>query len=103
MDTGSFGNAIGGASALKQAMQRRGMDASIMDQVSPAGGGTPVAPPIEKQAPTGQGMDQTMQPISPQTQPEATTRSEEMRIALQALSDTVKTENKIAESIVGLR
>jgi hypothetical protein len=48
-----------------------------------------------------QGMAQSVQPTPQEAKP--TTRSEEMRIALQALSDTVKTENKIAQAVIGLQ
>lgn len=101
-NTGSFGAAIGGADVLKQAAQRRGMDASILDQVSPAAAtSTEVAPPLE-------GTGAVPVPSSPQPsggQQNAGTpfRSAEMEIALKALAQTVRTEEKIAEQALGLR
>lgn len=38
-NTGSFGSAIGGADAIKQAMASRGLDTSVLNQQSPASAG----------------------------------------------------------------
>ena len=99
-NTGSFASAIGGAGALKAAMDRRGIDSSILDQVSPAGGGSPVAPPLPagtpQIAPTGspspEAVAGSVDPLKP------VVRSGEMEIALKALAGTVDTENKIAKA-----
>ena len=103
-ETGSFGNSIGGAGALKAAMQRRGIDSSILDQVSPASAGpqSPVSPAIPQDAPNvAPSIDQTLQPPQ-QTASKQPARSAEMDIALKALSGVVKTESKIAEASLGL-
>jgi|SRR3990167_2499163 len=107
-NTGSFGAATGGADALKAAMQRRGVDTSRLDQMSPAVGGTPVAPNIPQTnpqigsvgAPSAPGG-----PVAPEgaTSPAQTFRSAENEIALKALVDVVKTENKIALSALQLQ
>jgi len=91
--TGSFGAGLGGVQALKSAMQRRGIDSSILDQVS---GAAPSGPsPAPGIAPTNDiGLPQT-QLAQPAKVP---ARSGEMEIAIQALAGVVKTENKIAES-----
>lgn len=94
-NTGSFGADLGGIQALKESMKRRGIDSSILDQVSAsAPSGPSESPGI---APTNDiGLPQTP---TPSPQPTVTpTRSGEMDIALKALAGTVKTENKIAES-----
>ena len=106
-NTGSFGSAIGGADAIKAAMQRRGMDASTLDQVSPA---APTAPSsVSPAMPQGGGMPQDMggapmeelPPMGTMETQKQQPRSAEMEIALKALADTVKTENKIAETLIG--
>lgn len=95
LQTGSFGAGLGGIQALKQAMQRRGIDSSILDQVSASAPSGPSAVPGI--APTNDiGIPQTpAQSIQPAKVP---ARSGEMEIAIQALAGVVKTENKIAES-----
>ena len=100
---GSFGVATGGQEALKNAMQKRGLDISVLDQVSAGAPG--VQPPIPGTIPEGTpnlapSIDQTLQ--APQEAP-AQTRSAEMDIALKALKGTVDTENKIAKASLGLR
>ena len=104
--TGSFGQATGGTDALKAAMARRGIDASILDQTSAgsAQGASEVAPAVPTGAPNiDSSIPQTLQPTAPaQTATEAF-RSAEMDIALKALAGVVKTESKIAESVLGLR
>ena len=106
-NTGSFGAAIGGSDALKQAMGRRGMDASALDQVSPAAptGPSSVAPGIPPDANMGAAAPGAA-PVDPAMgtmEEKQTPRSAEMEIALKALADTVKTENKIAETLIGSR
>lgn len=96
--TGSFGANLGGLQALKNAMARRGIDSSMLDQVSAS-------------APSGPsdmagGMPQTT--IGPRPTPQGTVqpkvmaRSGEMEIALKALAGTVDTENKIARASLGI-
>ena len=43
-NTGSFGAALGGIDALKASMQSRGIDTSVLDQVSAAAPGEQAAP-----------------------------------------------------------
>ena len=104
-NTGSFGSPIGDVSALKQAMERRGMDSSILDQVSSAAPGpqTPVAPNIPDTNPQVGAVAQEPTPPPQQQEPQAPPpRSGEMEIALNALKDVVKTESDIAEAKVKL-
>jgi len=101
-NTGQFGIGLGGIQALKAAMQKRGMNASVLDQVSASApaGPSQVAPPVPQTNPQVGAMPPATPQAGPTTQkptPPAA-RSEEMSIALQALAGTVKTENKIAES-----
>lgn len=102
---GQFGQALGGVDALKAAMQRRGMDSSILDQVSASAPSGPsnVAPPIpEGTQNIASSIPQTLTtPATPE--PQQQFRSAEQEIALKALANTVKTENKIAEGVLGLR
>lgn len=97
-NTGQFGIGLGGIQSLKAAMQRRGMDASILDQITPAAAGGPSqVPPAVPQTNPQVGAMPTATPGA--EKPMATpTRSGEMEIALKALAGTVRTENKIAES-----
>lgn len=102
---GSFGAPAGGAEALKNALRRRGIDTSVLNQMSAgaAGGPAPVPGQVPQGAPNvAPSIDQSLQPVSPgETKPQA--RSAEQEIALKALADTVKTENKIAEALIGMR
>lgn len=98
-NSGSFGSVLGGGEFLKAAMQRRGIDTGVLDQMSPAVGGSPVSPDVPQGAPNiGPSPSQVMTDQTPQAQPGASSRSAEMDIALKALAGTVKTENKIAEA-----
>jgi hypothetical protein len=104
-NTGSFAGNLGDVSALKQAMARRGMDASILDQVSASAptGATAVAPALPEGA--GIGIPQQQAPSQvPSTQtPDAPPfRSSEMSLALKALDSVVKTENSIIKSALSL-
>ncbi len=105
--SGSFGAATGGTDALKAAMARRGMDASMLDQTSAgsAQGMSEVAPPLpEDPANLAPSMDQTLQAPQPTSQTaDQMSRSAEMDIALKALAGVVKTESKIAETVLGLK
>ncbi len=103
-NTGSFGAAIGGSGALTAALEKRGMDAGLLDQVSPTApsGPSEVAPGIPADA--GGGIPQPAAPQAPQAsqQPEQAFRSAEMSIALKALNGVVSTESKIAKALLGL-
>lgn len=100
---GRFGEAIGGGDALRAALQRRNIDPALIEQVSnqaPTG-------PSNLPAPVPQGApnvslppDQSLQ-TSSQAQ-EGNFRSGEMQVALQALADVVKTEQKIARDALNV-
>src|SRR3990172_12880777 len=93
---GSFGQAIGGIDVLKAAMKRRGIDSSVLDQVSAAVGGSPISPNVPQGTPNVSIPGTQVATPAPQTK--QSFRSGEMEIALKALENTVRTENKIAES-----
>ena len=104
-NTGSFGAAIGGADALKASMARRGIDSSILDQVSPAApsGPSQVAPPPPGGSVSPGGAEQAVASQAVGL-PEGTPfRSAEMELSLKALKSVVSTESKIAELSLGLR
>jgi len=96
---GQFGTALGGAGALKAAMQRRGIDTSVLDQMSPAAPGeaSSVASNLPQTNPSiGQSLGPEAIPLATPTTPSQQLRQEfrsaEMQIALRALENTVKTE-----------
>ena len=98
---GQFGQATGGADALRAAMQKRGMDASILDQVSATAptGPSEVAPALPEG--TGAG-GQPAQAVGTLQAPEQPFRSREMEIALKALNSVVSTENSIVKQALSL-
>lgn len=99
MQFGSGSPLLGGTSDLQEAMARRGVDASILNQV---GGASPIAQPMP-QAPMGQSMPPTGAPTPVGTPtmgqplPQGQTDSE---IILNALSARLKSDSKIKESAV---
>ena|SRR3990167_11210949 len=100
-NTGSFASTIGGSDALKQAMMRRGIDASALSQVSPGSvaGGSSVAPAVPETASANAalgGMPQGGQ--TPSEEPES-----DLRIALQALTKFVSSESSLKKDLIGLR
>ena len=102
---GQFAQATGGGDALRAAFQKRGIDASVLDQVSDTAPTGPSNIPPNLPAPQGGAIGQptTPQPIATPQAPEQEFRSAEMGIALKALQGVVKTENKIAESVLNLQ
>ena len=103
---GSFGAAIGGGDALKAAMQRRGVDTSLLDQISPAapGGPSEVAPALPTDAGIPSQVTGAVAGVPAPAIEKAPFRSGEAEIALKALAQTVRIENKIAEAaLVGIR
>ncbi|HEC64385.1 MAG TPA: hypothetical protein ENI23_03740 [bacterium] len=103
-NTGSFGATIGGADALKASMGRRGIDASLLDQISPAAptGPSEVAPAL----PADAGVPSPVTggaPAAPTGAEKVPFRSGEAEIAIKALKSVIDTENKIAEAVLGLR
>ena len=104
-NTGSFAAQLGDVSALKQAMERRGIDTSVLDQVSAAAptGPTPTAPPVPETSPQIGTMAPAPSPRAGVGEPQKVPfRSGEAEIALRAMQGVIKTESKIAEAIVGL-
>jgi hypothetical protein len=101
-NTGSFGVGLGDISALKQAMSRRGIDASILDSVSASAptGATNVAPAL----PEGVGIAPEQQAATqvPATQPQQEFRSAEMSLALKAMNSVISTENSIVKQALSL-
>lgn len=103
---GQFGTAIGGADALRAALERRGVSGSVLDAMSPAAGGTEMPPNLPQDAggfasPEPQmGIDEQAVGQAAQT-PQA--RSFEMQVSLSALKGVVDSERKIAEALSGLR
>ena len=110
-NTGSFGSAIGGVDALKAAMQRRGIDTGILDQITPGAPGpaSPVAPQVPQTNPQVGNIPQGGQTavLGPETAmgagPNEDFRSAEMAISLKALKGVVDTENAIAKSALKLQ
>lgn len=99
---GQFAQAIGGGDVLRAAMARRGIDTSVLDQVSPAAGGapSPVAPALPEGVggvtPEQQVADQAVGGVPAEATPQsAPFRSSEMEISLKALNSVVSTENSI--------
>jgi hypothetical protein len=100
--TGSFATDLGGVQSLKAAMQRRGVDAGILDQVSAA---SPTGPSEVAPAPTGApsiSAPQVQTPAVTEKTPQAPFRSGEAEIALKALAGVAKIEADIAKSTLQL-
>ena len=101
-NTGSFGAATGGTDALRAAMERRGMDASILDQVSAS---SPTGPSeVPGQVPDTNVMQQApaMEAVGQATKPETPFASGEMELSLKALKSVVDTENAVKKATIGL-
>lgn len=96
-NTGSFGTGLTGIDALKASFQKRGMDTSVLDTVSGSAAGQQAAPPQVPTTNPDLGVAQQME-----QEPKATPRSMEAEIALKALADTAKAENKIAQMASGI-
>lgn len=96
----AFGQGLSGIDALKASMQTRGMDTSILDQMSASAPGVQVSPGNVPQSGQRVGFDERQLAGQTMEQPKQQPRSAEMEIALKALADTVKTENKIASSVM---
>ena len=104
---GSFGAAIGGGSALAEAMQRRGIDISTLQQQSPAsaGGGVPIPQdPSQVQAAQAAIPQGTPAPQGT-TQPKPEPTDPELMVAMEALGGFVKsagsTRRDLAKARVG--
>ena len=108
-NTGSFGIGLGDISALKESFARRGMDASILDQVSSASAGG--APPIPEAPPTTNPSVGTPQEAGAALAPEGVSQGApqpqepdtDLRIALTALTKFVGDESKLKKDVLTLR
>ena len=100
-NTGSFGAATGGTDALRAAMERRGLDASILDQVSAS---SPTGPSeVPGQVPETNVMQSpSMEAVGQATKPETPFTSGEMELSLKALKSVVDTENAVKKATIGL-
>ncbi len=101
-NTGSFGAAIGGGSALVEAMQRRGIDASALQAQSPASaGGAPVPAPLPED-----GM-QAAQAALPQgagvTSPAPSQPDSDVTIATKALATMVTNDSKMKKDLATMQ
>ena len=92
----SFGAAIGGGGALKEAMTRRGIDASVLDQQSPAAGGSSVPMGVPTTNP-----DVGSMPSSAVAPPKE--EDNELKIALKAMSGFIGSEGKLRRDLVTMK
>ena len=88
-NTGSFGSAIGGAEAIKQAMARRGIDASVLQQKSPAAAGSEPMPQAPQMGAQGAGMGEMPQVPGMPTEG-ATPQTAESELIIKALAARLK-------------
>ena len=96
MQFGSGSQLLGGTSALNEAMARRGVDASVLNQV---GGNAPNAMPMPgAPSPVPMGAPQGGMPQAPVPTPSAP--MSESELIIKALSEKLKSESKIKESAV---
>ena len=95
-NSGSFGAAAGGGgSAIVQAMQSRGMDPSVLNQVTP---GAPTSPERGLPQPVGAGTPSAVPQTRPAQgigQPPTVAESE---IIVKALDSRLKTLGKLQEA-----
>jgi len=101
-NTGSFGAAIGGSDALKEAMQSRGMDTSILDQQSPASAGGAPSIPIPPTA-TNPSVGTPDAATAALTPIQAPPPDSEVMIATKALATVVTNDSKMKKDLVSLR
>ena len=95
-----FGSAIGGGEALKAAMQRRGVDVGILNQISPTAPTAPTSappPPVPQSAPSALPPTTTPQ-LPAQTVGGILPSSGEAMILVKALDSRLKTLSKIDEA-----
>lgn len=91
---GSFGaGVLGDTSALRAAMDAKGIDSSVLEQVSNAAptGGTNISPPLPQGDPNV-GVPQ--QAVQPPKEPDS-----DVKIALKALGAFVTSEGKVKEIV----
>jgi len=94
--TGSFGASIGGSNSLKQAMSRRGIDASVLDQQSPASVGGQSAVPTSVPVTNPSIGTTPSAEVTPPKQDDS-----ELKIALKAMSGFIGSEGKLRRDLVG--
>lgn len=96
-NTGSFGAAIGGNQELMEAMQRRGVDASAMQQMSPGSVGGAAPMPTDMAAAQA-AMPQAMGQPAPQQAPES-----DNTIAMKALATVVTNDSKMKRDLATMK
>ena len=100
VNQGSFmANAGGGQDALKAAMQRRGIDVSVLNQL----GGGAVAPQQTSPMPETSAANAAMPQTAGMTAPTAKEPDSDMQIALKALAGVVKNEGQLKQGALQLR
>lgn len=99
-NTGSFAAPLGGIEALKASMSQRGMDTSVLDQMSAAAPGQQVSPGSVPQTDPKAGFDQRVAGQS--AQPKQPFRSAESEIATKALKSVIDTDNAIAKQSLAM-
>lgn len=95
-NTGSFGAAIGGSPELIEAMQRRGMDVSALQQ----GSATSAVPSPVAPAPD---MASAQAALPQQAPAEPQAPDSDVTIAMKALSTVVTNDSKLKRDLVNLR
>lgn len=105
-NSGSFGAPSGGnGAALADAMGRRGMDASVLDQVTP---GAPTAanrapaPTVQQGAPAGIAAPQAAPSVMPTAGQPGGPPSGESGTIVKALDSRLKTLSKLQESGISI-
>lgn len=86
---------LGGTNPLAEAMQRRGIDTSVLNQV---GGGSPIAQPMPQAPQGGQGMPQANSQMGSTQLPQGS----ESELIIKALSERLKHFNKMEETQMGV-
>ena len=103
---GQFGQATGGQDALRAALQRRGLDESVLNQVSASApqGPSPTPPAVQGQPQESLGLTQQVAAQEAGGQEvQVPFRSAEGEIALKALADVAKGENRLAQQALRLQ
>ena len=104
---GSFGAATGGTDALREAFERRGVDASILDQVTPGavGGAAPIPQAPQDinaaQAAIPQGVPQEVPTETPLAEVQST--DPELNLAIEALGGFVKSAGQTRRDLAKAR
>ncbi len=101
---GQFGAAIGGSDALREAFERRGADASVLDQMSPGavGGAAPMPQNPQDLSMAQAALPQGGVPAAPAEEPVQST-DPELNLAIEALASFVKTGANTRRDVVKAR